>query len=148
MSSITTFCFFDSPGESRLLDNWLEIWECLLRIFSLLVFWSSSRVGIRRLGLRHTLLGCWLEISGLEVELVTILVFLSRCRVGIRRLGLRHTAVNRRAGLEVELLSSLIFLVLCSLVSETIPEHREYRLYAGENKDYRRVSLAILLVIC
>ena len=41
---------------------------------------------------------------------------------------------------------SLAFV--CSLVSQTIPEHREYRIYAVEQKDYRRVSVVILQVIC
>lgn len=48
--------------------------------------------------------------------------------------------------MDVELLIFSVFV--CSLVSETIPEHREYPLYAGENKDYRRVSLGLLLVVC
>lgn len=148
MLLIIIFCFFDFLGEFCLLDNWLEIWECLLRIFSLLVFWLSFRVGIRWLGLWYILFGCWLEILGLEVEFVMILVFLLRCRVGIRRLGLWYIVVNCRVGLEVELLSFLIFLVLCSLVFEIIFEYWEYWLYVGENKDYRRVSLVILLVIC
>ena len=35
---------------------------------------------------------------------------------------------------------------MCSLLTETIPEHRNYRLYDLEQKDYVRVSLGILLV--
>lgn len=38
----------------------------------------------------------------------------------------------------------ILLLRFSSLVSETIPEHRDYRLYAGENKDYRRRLLDVI----
>ncbi|KAG0596661.1 hypothetical protein M758_UG274100 [Ceratodon purpureus] len=38
----------------------------------------------------------------------------------------------------------ILLLRFSSLVSETIPEHREYRLYAGENKDYRSRMLDVI----
>lgn len=34
-----------------------------------------------------------------------------------------------------------ITFIACSLVSETIPEHRDYRLYGGEKAKYRKVGL-------
>jgi hypothetical protein len=34
----------------------------------------------------------------------------------------------------------LLNFCVCSLVSETIPDHRDYRLYVGEKAKYRRVS--------
>jgi hypothetical protein len=37
--------------------------------------------------------------------------------------------------------ASRITFIACSLVSETIPEHRDYRLYGGEKAKYRKVGL-------